>query len=70
MSGATCLVTAVDHRRYFGDEPPDAPLAIASWSGEERRKGPADRRSGEHDRRWEPCIGRRFGIFDRRRSKA
>lgn len=35
-----------------------------------RRVGPKDRRSGQHDRRWEASRGRRFRAADRRVSRS
>lgn len=68
ISGATCLVTAADHRRFWRGESADASSSPECTT--DRRIGLADRRSSGHERRWDASSGRRHGVSDRRGRKA
>lgn len=63
---STCLVSARDYRRYWGEAPPD-PVSLP-YTGLDRRAS-AERRAPAHDRRWDAHAGRRRRGSDRRRAR-
>lgn len=60
-----CFVSAEDYVRYFQGLK-DEDLIVPIWNGQERRSGMKDRRTKNHERRWEASRGRRFRVGDRR----
>lgn len=61
-----CFVNAKDYAQHFSGEH----IAVAdmpTWSGTDRRIGLKDRRTLNHERRWESSRGRRFRVADRRK---
>lgn len=68
MSESNCWVTVPDYYAHFGGRGEKRAPVPAVWSGEDRRTGPRDRRTPDHERRWNTEKGRRYRLGDRRRS--
>jgi hypothetical protein len=60
-----CYVRAADFARCF-EETDLVRDEQTVWAGPDRRSGPADRRSCQHERRWQADRGRRYRQADRR----
>lgn len=66
MREPKCFVSAKDRAKYWSDVPFVTDDPPPMWSGVERRSG-IERRSLDHERRWDTVRGRRYRIGDRRK---